>query len=406
MARRRLTNFSIKNLKAKDRYYEVTDTSGVRLGIQPLPSSTKSFLTRYRRPGTAKPAKVTHGTHPALSLAAARVAHAEALRKLAEGVDPGAESLRAKAEARQAEADRLGDTFHKHAQAFLSFQEKRLRKTTLNQQRHVLAIAQTEWGPNRAVTDIRRRDVIELAEEIAETRPVMANRVVSVLHRFFWWLTTRDVIPANPVSGVVRPSKEHARERALSPAEIRALWPALDSVGGPLAAATKVLLLTGQRRSEVVEMRRSELDGDALVLPPTRTKNKKPHTVPLSRQALDVIERQPVLGDFVFSRDGRRPAGDLGAFKKKLDAVAKLGSTWRLHDLRRTCASGMQRLGVAPQVVEKSLNHRSGVYAGIAGVYQVDELAGQVRDALARWGDYVERIVRGEEPGKVIQLRS
>jgi hypothetical protein len=100
MARRKLTDLSIKALKAKDKYYEVVDTSGLRLGVQPLPSATKSFLTRYRRPVFKKPAKLTHGT---ISLAAARVAHAEALRKLTEGIDPGADKQRAKAEARQLE---------------------------------------------------------------------------------------------------------------------------------------------------------------------------------------------------------------------------------------------------------------------------------------------------------------
>src|SRR6516165_5465983 len=135
MARRKLTDLGIKALKAKDQYYEVTDTSGLRVGVQPAPSNTRAFLTRYRRPGSKKPAKLTHETP---SLAAARVAHAEALRKLAEGIDPGADKQRAKAEARQLEADRRADTLDKHARAFLDFQVRRVRKATHDQQRHVL----------------------------------------------------------------------------------------------------------------------------------------------------------------------------------------------------------------------------------------------------------------------------
>jgi integrase len=405
MARRKLTDLGIKALRAKDKPYEVVDTSGMRLVV--FPSGAISCMTRFRRPVSKKTAKLVHGKYgKGLSLAAARVAHAEALRKLAEGIDPGAERQRGKAAAKQAEADRRADTLDKHTRAFLDFQAKRVRKTTLDQQRHVLrVIASTAWGPNRAISDIRRRDVIELVEQVAAGRPVMANRTVSVLHRFFWWLTTRDVLAANPVSGVVRPTKEAARERVLSSAEIRALWHALDVVGGPLAAAAKLGLLTGQRRGEVTAMRRSELDGDMWVLPSSRTKNKKPHALALSRQALDVIAQQPVLGDFVFTRDGLRPAGDFSNFKKQLDAIAKLEAPWRLHDLRRTTASGMQRLGVRVEVIERALNHVGGVFRGVSGTYQRDPLTEDVRDALARWGDHVERIVKGEEPGKIIRLR-
>ena len=127
MARRKLTDLGIKALRAKSKYYEVVDTSGLRLGIQPLPSNTKTFLTRYRRPVSKKPAKLTHGMIP---LAAARVAHAEALRKLAEGLDPGAERQRVKAEAKRVEADLRADTLDKHTRAFLDFQVERVRKAT------------------------------------------------------------------------------------------------------------------------------------------------------------------------------------------------------------------------------------------------------------------------------------
>jgi integrase len=404
MARRKFTDIGVRALRPKTKPYELVDTSGLRLCV--FPSGAISCMSRYRRPD-GRTAKVVHGKYgKGLTLAAARVAHTKALERLSEGVDPGAERLQAKAVAKQAEADRRADTLHKYVVAFLDHQGKRLRNSTLVQQRHVLhGIAMKAWGPNRAVTDIRRRDVIELAEEIAAERPIMANRVVSVLHRFFWWLTTRDVIPANPVSGVVRPTKESARERALSDAEIKALWLALDGMGGPLAAAIKTMLLTGQRRAECGGMRRSEISDGVWSLPGARTKNKKPHMVHLSRQALAVIAEQPVRGDFVFSRGGVRPVTDFSAFKKRLDAIAQLGATWRLHDLRRTAASGMQRLGVRPETIERCLNHRSGTYAGVVGVYQTDPLAEQTRDALARWGDHVERIVRGEEPGKIIQLR-
>jgi hypothetical protein len=117
-----------------------------------------------------------------------------------------------------------------------------------------------------------------------------------------------------------------------------------------------------------------------------------------------LIERQPVLGDFIFSYGGDKPASGFPLLKKRVDSIAKLDAPWCWHDLRRTCASGMQRLGVRAEVIERALNHRSGVYRSVAGIYQRDPLIGEISDALARWGDFVERIINGES-GKVVNLR-
>jgi len=404
MTRRRLTDFAIRAIKPKAKYFEVTDASGLRLGIQPKTGS-KSFLTRYRRLGDGRPAKLTHETG---SLAEARVAHAETLRLLATGVDPGADKQRVRAEARQLEADRRADTLDKHVRAFLDFQVRRVRKASWEQQRHVLCdIVLPAWGPSRVVSDIRRRDVIELIEQVAIDRPIMANRAAAVLHRFLGWLTERDVLAANPCTGVKRPSVERSRDRVLTDKEIQALWRALDAVGGPATAAAKAMLLTGQRRGEVAAMRRDEIDGNTWLLPPERTKNGRAHGVPLSRQVRELIAQQPVLEGcpFVFTA-GARPAANFSRVKIETDAVMKPEKRWTWHDLRRTCASGMQRLGVRAEVIERCLNHASGVYRSVAGIYQRDPLIEETRDALQRWSDFVENAVKGEaEPGKVVRLR-
>src|SRR5262249_8663190 len=114
------------------------------------------------------------------------------------------------------------------------------------------------------------------------------------------------------------------------------------------------------------------------------------------------VERQPVLGDLVFSYDGVKPATGFSILKDKVDDIAKLEAPWCWHDLRRTCASHLLRLGVRSEAVERCLNHRSGLYRSAAGIYMRDPLAEEVRDALSRWGDHVERVVKGEEPGKII----
>jgi integrase len=251
--------------------------------------------------------------------------------------------------------------------------------------------------------------VIELFEAVAETKPIMANRAFSVGRRFYSWLAERDdVVRVSPFTGVKPPTeKEMPRERVLSDSEIKRLWLACDTVGGPSAAAIKLLLLCGQRRSEVAEMTWSEIEGDTWRLSGARTKNGKPHDVPLSRQALAVIEQQPRISgcDAIFTSGGK-PINNFSRIKAEIDKIMPPETPpWVVHDLRRTVASGMGGLSVALPVIEKVLNHASGSFRGIVAVYQRHDYANEKRAALARWGDHVERIVKGKEPGKIVTLR-
>jgi integrase len=199
------------------------------------------------------------------------------------------------------------------------------------------------WPPRG---EIRRRDVIALVEKIAERRgPMAGNRAFGHIRRFFNVLVSRDVIAASPCVGVEKPAVEHARDRVLTPAEIKALWHALDSVGGSVCAAIKLLLLTGQRRSEVAGQRRAEIDGDTWQLPGERTKNGRPHAVPLSHQALQVIERQPKLSEYVFTT-GAKAVANFSRVKCEIDALMKPQAPWVIHDLRRTVATNLQKLNV------------------------------------------------------------
>jgi integrase len=405
MARKQLTDLTVRAIRAKAEYFEVVDgTSGLRLAV--FPSGAKSWIARYRRPDSGKTAKLTIGRYPAMPLSTARIRVAEAWDAIGNGVDPGEDKRRKKIEDRQAETDRAADTVAKHAQAFLAWQAKRLRPEGWKQQQHVMRDFVVPAWASKSIHDVRKRDVIELVESIAEGRPIMANRVLGVVGRFYRWMRERDVVTFSPADGVRKPSVEKSRDRALSPAEINPLWHALGIVGGPTAAAAKVMLLTGQRRGEVSGMRWDELARDTWSLPKERTKNGRPHTITLSRQALAVIEQQPRIydSDYVFT-GGRKPVADFSRIKLAVDRVMKPERPWCWHDLRRTAASGMQRLGVRSEVIERALNHVSGVYRSVAGIYQRDPLTEEVRDALARWADFVECVVTGES-GKVVKLRS
>jgi integrase len=168
------------------------------------------------------------------------------------------------------------------------------------------------------------------------------------------------------------PFKETARDRVLSDMELAAVVHAARHIGFPYGDVVELLALTGQRRQEIVALTRGEIDFDARLLrfDGIRTKNGKQHTVHLSSPARAILERLPVTSGFLLSSNAGTCFQNFSAYKRELDALSGV-TGWRLHDLRRTCVSGMARLGVAPHIADKILNHQSGTISGVAAVYQL-----------------------------------
>jgi integrase len=256
------------------------------------------------------------------------------------------------------------------------------------------------------LTEIDRRTVaLRLAEVETASGPTTRNRVRSSLSAFFNWAVREGLLDANPVAGTARADERGSRDRVLTQAELAELWAALPQ--GDFGEIVRLLILTGQRREEIGGLRWSEVDLDRglIVLPPERTKNLRQHEVPLSRQALAVLQRQPKRKgrEFVFgigeagfsgwSKSKERLDQALLIKRKERDRRAKPLPSFRLHDLRRSCATGMAELGVLPHVIELALNHVSGAKAGVAGVYNRSKMTDAVREGLQKWADYVERIV-------------
>lgn len=218
------------------------------------------------------------------------------------------------------------------------------------------------------------------------------------LGRFFSWLTERRVISANPCAAVRRPDASAARERTLTDVEIKLFWMASGKMGELFSALLTLLLLLGQRRGELSGLRWSELDGDTRTIPAIRMKNSRQHIVPLPKAAVDLIATiQPIGETFVFTTTGQSPVSGWSKVKARLDLkMAELAGeqlpSFTLHDLRRTCASGLQSLGIPLPVTERVLNHRSGSLAGIVSVYQVHEYGPEKREALNRWASRVAEI--------------
>jgi integrase len=231
----------------------------------------------------------------------------------------------------------------------------------------------------------------------------------------FRWLLRHRRVRGNPCQGVERPGAPPPRERALSSDEVRWFRRGCDELGAPYGALLQFLLLTGARLAEVTGMRRDELseDGAVWTVPGERAKNHRPNLLPLPAQVRGILAALPrVEGELVFSYTGR-PLTGFSRVKAKLDAEMRAAAReedpaavippWRVHDLRRTCSTGMHALGVAPHIVEAVLNHVSGARAGVAGVYNVAEYRAEKQEALRRWAQHVAGVVSGK-PADVVNF--
>ncbi len=410
---RALTTRTVEAAKPADKRQELPDPglSGLYLVVQP--SGAKSWALRYRYAG--KPRKLTLGKWPVMGLAAARAAASEAIEAVERGNDPGATkraTKHARLEVQLSERDEIKTLLEQYGRLHLS-KLKTGHHVKRELERHVRAI----WG-ERDIHDITKRDVIDLLDGIADSgRVVTANRVRAYLGKFLNWCVERDILDISPAMGVKAVAKERARERVLTDEEIRLFWAACTAEGQPWGHLGKLLLLTGQRLGEVVNMSDREVSGDLWHLTADRTKNARAHDVPLSEAARDVLGAvERVKGDagYVFTTNG---VSALQGYHKGRNHIAKRmievaseerGEAveiphWTFHDLRRTAATGMARLGIPVRVTEAVLNHVSGTAGGIVSVYQRHDYADEKRAALDAWGRFVADLVDGT-PDNVVRI--
>jgi integrase len=248
----------------------------------------------------------------------------------------------------------------------------------------------------KPLDQIKRPDVVRILDDIiASGAPFTANRALAAIKKLFAWSLDRGMIEINPIAGLKPPTKERARDRILTDGEMLRFWNAAEKFGYPFGPLLQLLLLTAQRRGEVTNMLWSQIDfvRAVWVIPAENAKNGQAHEVPLSEMALQILRALPrfIDSDFVFTTTGTSPVSGFGRLKRNLDP--EMGSSgWRLHDLRRTAASGMARLGVAPHVIEKVLNHVSGQISGLAAVYNRHGYDAEKRQALDKWAQYLTEL--------------
>lgn len=410
-----LTAKTVENLKPNpSRRIEIPDPALAGLYLVVQPSGVKSWALRYRFGG--KPAKLTLGRWPLMGLADARKAAADTQGRIEEGVNPAAERKRAKAdraEAELTERDKVKTLIEQFDRRHLS----KLRDGRGTRQRlniHVLPV----WG-EREIQSITRRDVIDLLDGIVDAgTAVTANRIRTILSKFFNWCASRDIIEVPPTLGVKAPVKEYKRDRVLTDDEIRWLWQATGETAYPFGPMARLLLLTGQRLREVSQMTDAEIDGDVWHLAAERTKNGHPHDVPLTdpvRTIIASLHRLDSPAGYIFTTTGKTPVSGFSRAMKiltaRMNAIAskERGEPfeiphWIFHDLRRTAATGMARIGIPVRVTEAVLNHVSGTGGGIVAVYQRHDYADEKRKALEAWAGLVEQIVNGKADN-VVRIR-
>jgi site-specific recombinase XerC len=395
MATKILTAKAVEKMKGGLARREVPDgvVPGLYLIVQP--SGRKSWAVRGRLHG--KPLKYTLN---AFELAKARTEAKAAIGMIREGKDPRTEAGQPL-------------TFAELADQYVERWAKPRKRTWKGDRDMIDSELRPEWGKRRAA-EIARRDVLALIEEKAKTAPIRANRLLALLKKLFTWAVNLDLLTVSPAADVKPPAKERSRDRILNDAELVAFWQATEAMGGVWGAYFQTLALTLQRKEEVAGMARPELhlsEGAALwTLSASRVKAGRVHDVPLVPAVVEIIEGVPEIvvdaktettSPRVFTMSGK-PLSAFSAAKRRLDALMLVElrkaarergenpdqvelAPWRLHDLRRTGASNLARMGFPPHLLAAVLNHSPGGTQGITAVYNRYRYGDEKRAALAAW---------------------
>jgi len=336
----------------------------------------------------ARHRRLTLGSATAVPLAQARKTAGDLHAKVRLGRDPAGE----KAEGQARAAETVGAVL----QVFLAHKRKTLRPRSYDRvERHLLKDCRSLHGIQLAKVD-RRAIAARIAAIESSSGPVAANRARSSLSAFFSWAMRQGLVDNNPVVGTDR-QKERSRERVLDDNELKAIWGATEG-NADYNAIIRLLLLTGARISEIGGLRWSEITDGRITLPPARTKNAREHVIPLAPAAWAILETRPrrTDRDFVFGRPRDRPFTGWSISKKELDE--RLGATvahWTHHDLRRSMATRMADMDIAPHIIEALLNHVGGHKRGVAGTYNRAGYESQKQHALSAWADCLLFIVEG-----------
>lgn len=383
-----LTDLTLRRLTTDgaDRI-EVWDGRMPGFGMRVSKNGTKTFILLYRHRG--RPRRLSLGRWPIVSLAKARQKARAALQTLDDGSDPAIGHR---------PDDNPSFRFDAVVQAFVDRHclQRNRASTAKETQRLLRKHFVAAWG-QRDIRDLRQADINSVVDGLVEDgRPSEANHALGVVKTLFSWCFDRDMLIANPCAKVKKPAKHGKRSRTLSEDELKKVWHASLGEGFPFGPLVQLLLLTGQRRGEIAQMQWQQLDFNARcwTIPESIAKNGREHVLPLSDAAVEILQSMPRLNKtYVFPARGNDKATVSGFSKPKVRLEMVVGaSDWTLHDLRRTTATYLARLGTAPHVIERILNHVSGSFGGVAGVYNRHAYLEEMRAAMQQWGEWLRMV--------------
>ena len=388
VANQKLTKSHIDDLEpqAADKIYWDADIKG--FGLKVTPKGRKVFLVQHRPKGhTGAAKKYVIGKYGEWTLQSARDRAREVMMESSKGIDTGTTE---RAMRHKQSTDRVSDLVEQFLEKHAS-QNKSAAEVGRMLRREVVP----KIG-NRSVHNITKHDVNLIIEEIAKRgSPIMANRVLANVRKFFNWCVARAVIDVSPAQGIPAITRERSRDRVLTKDETRSVLMAARQIGFPFGTIVELLFLTAQRLNEVAEMRWSELDLESSLwtLPAARAKNGKAHDVHLSKWAVTLLRSIPRIAlpdgsetDFVFTTTGTTAVSGFSKAKSQIDKLSQV-TNWRLHDIRRTVVTEMSKMGVPVHVADAILNHKSGTISGVTAVYQRNEFTNERKQAMTDWAD-------------------
>lgn len=402
MPRDHLKDRTVANAKLPEppkKYIEYWDTLLPGFGLRVNAGGKRTFMLFIRVNG--KQRRQTLGTYPALSLTEARALARERMDEADRGIDRN----RQKVLERHAAARRQAATFEVAAAHFIEdYAKAKGLRTWHLMERDILEIFNPVWGA-LPVAEITRDDIKDLLREKARTAPIRSNRLLALIRKLLNWCVDEGLIETNPASRIVPYGKIQERDRVLSDPEKVLFWNSTGELGEPYASMLKVLALTAQRIGEVSGMRWAELDlakGEWLI-PRERAKRGVANLVPLSPEAVAIIDALPRMNDCVFTsgRAGNRPLSGFSKCKVRIDRLMPDVEPWIFHDLRRTAATAMRELGHDRLTVSGILNHAE---VGTTKIYDRYGMAAEKRAALEGWARHLIRLADGDETSNVVEL--
>ncbi len=402
MARGKITKRTVDALSAGATDQFLWDEALRGFGLKVTKAGSKTYFVQYRMGGREAPTKrYTIGSHGSpWTPEKAREEAGRILSLVGQGVDP-----RAKEKASREKVVHLA--FDSYVERYLrDYGRRHWRPRTYptvesNLRRFVIPVLR-----NKPLPDIRRADLVRIFDALPAWKPALPRNVYAHVSKIFSWALERGDIDRSPFEGFRAPPAVPSRDRVLTDEELALVWQASAHLAYPFGKIIRLLVVTGQRRDEVTALDWKELnrvDAEWLI-PAERAKNRRAHTVPLS--TLAVAELDSISGKdwpkkgLVFTKTGKTPVSGHSRAKTRLDErvqllePAKEIAPWRVHDLRRTVATGLQRLGVRFEVTEAVLNHVSGARSGVAGVYQRHSWSEEKREALNAWALHLTSLTK------------